>query len=77
MVPAHWPSATPRNAAGSRDQSLPVYNRAVSGFAYVFSVPQADGVHYGAVRVAYVARDYVVLDWSYQSRAGSAELFRL
>lgn len=50
---------------------------AVSGFAYVFSVPQPDGVHYGAVRIAYVARDYVVLDWSYQSRAGSAELFRL
>jgi hypothetical protein len=34
-------------------------------------------VHYGAARVAYVAQDYVVFDWSYQSAAGNIELTRV
>jgi hypothetical protein len=50
---------------------------AVPGYAYVFSVPQSDGVHYGALRVAYVGRDYVVLDWAYQSAANNVELLRM
>lgn len=49
---------------------------AVSGYGYVFSVKQADGTHVAAVHVDYVARDYVVLDWSYQTAPGSPELLR-
>jgi hypothetical protein len=48
--------------------------QAVPGFAYVFRVQEADGVHFAAARVAYVANDYIVFDWSYQSAAGNAEL---
>jgi hypothetical protein len=47
---------------------------AVPGYAYVFRVDKADGVHYAAVRLAYVARDYVVFDWAYQSAVGNVEL---
>ena len=50
---------------------------ALAGFAYVFSVQQPDGVHFGAVRVAYVGRDYVVLDWAYQSAVNNTELYRM
>jgi len=46
------------------------------GYAYVFRIAQPDGVHYGALRVAYVARDFVVFDWSYQSAVGNPELSR-
>ncbi|HEV8216002.1 MAG TPA: hypothetical protein VGP95_09215 [Gemmatimonadaceae bacterium] len=51
--------------------------QAVPGFAYVFRVQKADGVHFAAARVAYVATDYVVFDWSYQSAVGNAELSRI
>ena len=50
---------------------------AVPGYAYVFRVVEADGVHYAALRVAYRAADYVVFDWSYQSAVGSVELSRM
>jgi len=50
---------------------------AVAGYAYVFAIPQVDGVHYGAMRVAYTGRDYVVVDWSYQSAPNNAELLRM
>lgn len=50
---------------------------AVAGDAYVFAIPQVDGVHYGARRVAYTGRDYVVLDWSYQTAPNNAELLRM
>lgn len=50
---------------------------AVPGYAYVFSVTQADGVHYGAIRVAYVGVDYLVIDWSYQIAPNNAELSRI
>jgi hypothetical protein len=49
---------------------------AVPGYGYVFSTHKSDGTHFGAVRVAYVAQDYVVFDWSYQSAAGNGELSR-
>jgi hypothetical protein len=55
------------SAAGS--QALP-------GYAYVFRVQKADGVHFGALRVAFVTPTYVVFDWSYQSAPGNAELSR-
>lgn len=50
---------------------------ALPGLAYVFSIPQPDGVHFGAIRVAYVARDHIVIDWAYQIQPGNAELFRI
>lgn len=50
---------------------------AVPGYGYVFGTRKSDGTHYGALRVAYVAQDYVVFDWSYQSAAGNIELTRL
>ena len=50
---------------------------AVPGYAYIFASTQADGVHYGAVRVSYVGRDYVVIDWSYQIAPNNAELLRM
>ena len=51
--------------------------QAVPGFAYVFRVQKADGVHFAAARVAYVATDYVVFDWSYQSATGNVDLSRI
>jgi hypothetical protein len=50
---------------------------AVPGYGYVFRMQKADGVHYAAVRVAFVARDYVVFDWSYQSAPGNLDLLRI
>lgn len=47
------------------------------GYAYVFRLEKADGVHFAAVRVAYIATDYVVFDWSYQSAVGNPELNRV
>ena len=61
------PTATLANASIS----------AVPGYGYVFSTRKSDGVHYGALRVAYVATNYVVFDWSYQSAVGNVELSRV
>ena len=47
---------------------------AVAGYAYVFRVTKADGVHFAAARVAFVTPEYVVFDWSYQSGPGNSEL---
>ena len=49
---------------------------AVPGYAYVFESQLADGLHYGAVRVAHVGRDYVIFDWAYQSDPGNPELIQ-
>ena len=50
--------------------------QAIPAYAYVFRLEKPDGVHYAAVRVAYVATDHVVFDWSYQSGIGNPELNR-
>jgi hypothetical protein len=50
--------------------------QAMPGFGYVARIVKADAVHYAGVRVAYVGKDYVVFDWSYQSGPGNAELNR-
>lgn len=50
--------------------------QAIPAYAYVFRIDKPDGAHYAAVRVAYVATDYVVFDWSYQSAVGNPELNR-
>jgi hypothetical protein len=49
---------------------------AVPGFAYVFRIVRADGVHFAGIRVAFRTSDYVVFDWSYQTAPGNAELNR-
>ena len=49
---------------------------AVPGYGYVFEMLLGDGLHYGAVRVTHVARDYVLFDWAYQSDPGNPELKR-
>jgi len=53
-----------------------VTTEALAGFAYVFRVQKVDGVHFAAIRVAFVTKDYVVFDWAYQSAPGNAELSR-
>ena len=50
---------------------------AVPGYAYVFESLLTDGLHYGAVRVTHVGRNYLILDWSYQTDPGNPELRRL
>ena len=50
---------------------------AIPGYGYVFGTRKSDGIHYGALRVAYVAADYVVFDWSYQSAVGNVELMKV
>lgn len=44
------------------------------GLAYVFELQESDGVHYGAIRIQYVTKDFIVFDWSYQDGVGNAEL---
>ena len=48
--------------------------QALPGMGYVFRLDEADGTHFGAVRVQYVAKDFVVLDWAYQIGVGNVEL---
>ena len=59
-------------SSGYAAQSL----QAIPGLAYVFRLQNADGVHFAAVRVAFVTNDYAVFDWSYQSAPGNVELSR-
>lgn len=54
-----------------------VMTEAVPGYGYVLSTRKSDGIHYGAIRIAYVAQTYVVFDWSYQSAVGNVELSRV
>lgn len=49
---------------------------ALPGWAYVFRVQEADGTHYGAVRVTMTTQNYLLVDWSYQSAPGDPELSR-
>ena len=49
---------------------------ALPGYAYVFRVVKADGVHFAAIRVAFSTANYIVFDWAYQSAPGSVELSR-
>ena len=49
--------------------------QALPGWAYVFKMDGGDGFsRYGAVRVTHVGRDYLILDWSYQTDPGNPEL---
>lgn len=49
---------------------------AVPGYAYVWRMTYPDGVHYGAIRVTHVGKDYIIFDWSYQSSVNNPELSR-
>jgi hypothetical protein len=49
---------------------------ALPGYAYIFRITKADGVHFAAIRVAFVTSDYIVFDWSYQAASGNPELSR-
>jgi hypothetical protein len=48
------------------------------GYGYVFQLVEGSGpsavLHYGAVRVSYVGRQYLILDWSVQTDPGNPEL---
>lgn len=47
---------------------------AVPGYGYVFETQLSGSLHYGALRVTHVSRDYVIFDWSYQTDPGNPEL---
>jgi hypothetical protein len=44
------------------------------GYGYVFQMIDGPDLHYGAVRVSHVGRQYVILDWSVQTDPGNPEL---
>ena len=44
------------------------------GFGYVFEIVDGAVLHYGAVRMTHVGRQYVILDWSVQTDPGNPEL---
>lgn len=47
---------------------------AVPTYGYVFAIVEGSTTRYGAVRVTHVGRDYLILDWSYQTDPGNPEL---
>jgi len=48
--------------------------QAVPGYGYVFQVVDGTALHYGALRVTHVSRNYVIFDWSLQTDPGNPEL---
>ena len=48
--------------------------QAVPGYGYVFEIVEGTSLHYGALRVTHVGRDYMIFDWSYQTDPGNPEL---
>lgn len=50
--------------------------QALPGDGYVFQIVNGANVRYGAVRVTHVGRDFLILDWSFQTAAGNPELIR-
>jgi len=44
------------------------------GFGYVFEIVDGSLVHYGALRMTFVGRQYVIFDWSVQTDPGNPEL---
>lgn len=48
---------------------------ALPGWGYVFEMDGGDGFNrYGAVRVSHAGRDFLILDWSFQTDPGNPEL---
>lgn len=51
--------------------------QALPGYGYVFQMTESDGFYrYGAIRVAAVGSDYLIVDWAYQTDPGNPELVR-
>jgi hypothetical protein len=48
--------------------------QAAPGFGYVFQIVDGSVLHYGALRVTHVGRDYLIFDWSLQTDPGNPEL---
>lgn len=48
--------------------------QAAPGFGYVFQIVDGNTLHYGALRVTHVGRDYLIFDWSLQTDPGNPEL---
>jgi len=48
--------------------------QAVPGYGYVFQIIEGSRLHYGALRMTHVGRDYVIFDWSFQTDVGNPEL---
>ncbi len=48
--------------------------QAVPGYGYVFEIVEGSTLRYGALRVTHVGRDYMILDWSFQTDPGNPEL---
>jgi len=48
--------------------------QAVPGYAYVFEIVEGTKLHYGALRMTHVGRDYLIFDWSFQTDVGNPEL---
>jgi hypothetical protein len=44
------------------------------GMGIVFRLDEADGTHYGAMRVQFVSTNFIVFDWAYQNGIGNIEL---
>ncbi len=44
------------------------------GFGYVFEIVDGSVLHYGALRMTHVGRQYVIFDWSVQTDPGNPEL---
>src|SRR5437773_2059323 len=53
----------------SRDSLL-----ARPGFGYVFELVDGSVLHYGALRMTHVSRQYVIFDWSVQTNPGNPDL---
>jgi hypothetical protein len=56
--------------SGYTRDSLP----AQVGYGYVVKLVDGTDLHYGAMRVTHVGRQYVILDWSVQTDPGNPEL---
>jgi hypothetical protein len=50
--------------------------QAVAGYGYVFEIVDNGQIHYGALRVTAVSRQYVIFDWSVQTDPGNPELVK-
>jgi len=48
--------------------------QAVPGYGYVFQIIEGSTLHYGALRMTHVGRNYVIFDWSFQTDVGNPEL---
>ena len=46
------------------------------GYGYVFQMVEGTVLHYGAVRMTHVGRQYLIFDWSVQTDPGNPELLR-